>query len=59
MFISEVFQLRDELCDLGEVVSDERLTNIILDALQEEMYSIVKIQPIRNHDLGLEEIIRA
>ena len=29
----EVFQLREELDDLGETVTDERLTTIILDAL--------------------------
>ena len=55
--ISEVFQLRDKLSDLGEVFSDERLTSIIIDALSEEMYSTVKVQLIRDPDLGLEEII--
>ena len=28
MIISEVFQLRDDLSGLGEVVSNERVTNI-------------------------------
>ena len=42
VFLSEVVQLRDELIGLTEVVSDERLTTIILDALPEEMYSPVK-----------------
>ena len=28
VFLSEIFQLRDELSDLGEVISDERLTII-------------------------------
>ena len=42
VFLSEVFRLRDELDDLGETVTDERLTTIILDALPEEMYSTVK-----------------
>ena len=32
-FLSEVFKLRDELDDLGEVVSNEHLTAIILEAL--------------------------
>ena len=32
-FLSEVFKLRDELDDLDEVVSNERLTAIILEAL--------------------------
>ena len=57
VFLSEVFQLRDELSDLGKVVSNERLATIILDALPEEMYTTIKLQSIRDPDLGLEEII--
>ena len=58
VFLSEVFQLRDELDNLGETVTDERLTTIILDALSEEMYStVVKMQLVRDPDLGLEEEI--
>ena len=51
MFPSEVFQLRDKLSDLGEVVSIERLTTIILDASPTEKYSKTKIQPVRDPDL--------
>ena len=36
VFLSEVLQLRDEFSDLGKVVSNKRLTTIILDALPEE-----------------------
>ena len=57
VFLSEVAQLRDEFNDLGEVVSDERLTAIMLDALPEKMYSTVKVKSIRDSDLELEEII--
>ena len=57
LFLLEVFQLRDELNDLCEAVTDECLTTIILDALPEEMYSTVKMQSIRYPDLGLEEIV--
>ena len=39
VFLSEVFQLRDDLSDLSEVVSNERSTAIILDTLPKEMYS--------------------
>ena len=53
---SEVFQLRDELNELGEVFFNERLTAIILDALPEEMYSTIEVQSIRDSDLGLEDI---
>ena len=42
VFRSEVLQLCDELGDLGEVVSTERLTTIILDDLPTEKYSIIK-----------------
>ena len=46
--LSEDFQLRDELSDLGEVVSNEHLTTIILDALPSERYSKLKVQPIKD-----------
>ena len=54
VFVSGVFQLRDELRDLSKVVSNERLTNVILDALPEEQYSTNKLKSIRDPDLGLE-----
>ena len=57
VFSFEVFQLLDDINDLGEVVSNERLTTIILDALPEERYSTFKVQSIRDPDLGLEEVI--
>ena len=57
VFLSEVFQVCDELDDLGETVTDERLTTIILDALPEDMHSTVKMQSVRVLDLGLEGII--
>ena len=47
-----VFQLRGELNVLGEAVTDERLTTIILDALPDEMYSTVKTKSIRNPELA-------
>ena len=51
VFLSESFQLRDELSDLGEVVSNEHLTTIILDALPEEGYSKLKVQSIKDSRL--------
>ena len=46
VFLSEVFQLRDELNDFGEAVTDERLTTIInLNAVN------------KRPELGLEKII--
>ena len=38
VFLFEVFQPRDEISGLGEVVFNERLKTIILDALPEEKY---------------------
>ena len=59
VFLFDVFQIRDELNDLGEAVTDKRSTTIILDTLPKEMYrySTVKMQSIRDPDLELEEII--
>ena len=48
VFLSEVFQLQDELNDLDETVTDERLTTIILDALPEAMYPTVTMQLVRD-----------
>ena len=56
-FSLKVFQLRDEHNDLGEAVTDERLTNIIFDALSKDMYSTAKIQSRRDPELGVEDII--
>ena len=42
VFLSDVFQLH-ELSYLGEVVSNERLTTNILDALPEERISTTKV----------------
>ena len=50
VFLSEVFQLCDELNDLSEALTYERLTTIILDTLPEDMYSTVKMQSIRDPD---------
>ena len=46
--LSEFFQQRDELSDLNEVVSEDRSTSIISDALPEEMYSTVEVKSIRD-----------
>ena len=56
MFLSEVFQLRDELSDLGEVIYNELLTTIVRDALPTEKCATIKIQAIKDPDLCLEEI---
>ena len=58
VLLSEVFELRDELSGLGEVVSNKRLTAIILNALPEvARYSTIKVQSIRDLDLGLDRLI--
>ena len=48
VFLSQINQIRDELSVLDEVVSTERLTTIILDALPDEMYSIVKLEGMQD-----------
>ena len=48
VFLSEVFQLRNDLSILGGVVSNKRLTANILDALPENRYSPIKGQLIRD-----------
>ena len=57
VFLSKGFQLRGELSNLGEIVSNERLITIILDEPLHDMYSTIKVQSIRDPDLGLEGII--
>ena len=54
VFLSE-FNYADELSEWSKVVSNERLTIIILDALHSEKYATVKIKMITNPDLCLEE----
>ena len=41
VFMLEINQIRDKLSDLDEVVSIERLTSIILDALLGKMTNLV------------------
>ena len=57
-FQSEINQIRDELGVFDETVSTERLTTIILDALPAKIYSIVKLEAIRDPGLSLEQIQR-
>ena len=58
VFRSEINQIRDELGVFDEIVSTERLTTTILDALPAEMYLIVKLEAVRDPDLSLEHIQR-
>ena len=46
VFRSEVYQLRNKLSGLNEVVSTERLTIVLFNALPAEKYSARKIQGI-------------
>ena len=45
-----VFQRRDNLSGFGEIVSNERLTAMIFDALPDELYPTIKVQSIRDPD---------
>ena len=53
-FLTEAYQLRDELSDLDEVASTKRLTTIILGVLLAEKSTAIKFQVIRDPDLSLE-----
>ena len=50
------YQLRDKPSGLDKVVSPERSTTLILDALPAEKHSTTEIQTIRYPDLSLEKI---
>ena len=56
VLLSGIYQLRDELSDLGKVVSTERLATIIPDALPVEKCLTIKMQAIRDPTLRLGEI---
>ena len=55
VFLSEINQLCEELSDLDQAVSTERLAIIIFDALQAEKYSTIKLEATRDPDLSLEK----
>ena len=52
VFMSKMYQLRDKLSDLDEVIFTEHLTNIILNALPVNIYPIINIQAVRYPDLS-------
>ena len=54
-FLLEITQICDELSDLNEAVSTERLTIITLDALPAGMYSAIKLEARRGSDSSLEQ----
>ena len=54
--LAKVYQLRDELSELDEVVPTERSTTVILYALPGEKYDVFKQQAIRDPELGPEKI---
>ena len=56
VFMSEVYQLRDDFRDLGEVVPTKRLTTIILNALCFETKFDHSSQASRYHYFSLEAI---
>ena len=56
VLLLEVFQLRDELSGLGDVVATKRLTTILRDALPAEKYLTIKVQAIRVLGLSIEDI---
>ena len=58
-FLTEAYQLRDELSDLDEVAFTKRLTTIILGALPAEKSTAIKFQVIRDPDIcTIERIMK-
>ena len=54
-FLSRVYQLRDELENAGETVSEERMTDIVLEGLTSD-YDLIKYNAERDPDLSIQDI---
>ncbi|CAM9980923.1 unnamed protein product, partial [Sphacelaria rigidula] len=55
VFLSNIYQIKDELNNMNESVSDERLTDIIIEGLADD-YSQIKYDAERDPDLSLSQI---
>ncbi|CAM9757870.1 unnamed protein product, partial [Sphacelaria rigidula] len=55
VFLAKLFQLRDELVHIGEPISCDRLTDIIVEGLTSE-YDQVKYNAARDRDLSIGDI---
>ncbi|CAM9592631.1 unnamed protein product, partial [Sphacelaria rigidula] len=53
--LSKVYQLRDELDNVGEAISEERLTGIVIDGLTSE-YDLIKYNAERDPDISVQSI---
>ena len=54
-FLSRVYQLRDELENAGETVSEERLTDIVLEGLTSD-YAMIKYNAECDPDISIQDI---
>ncbi|CAN0074651.1 unnamed protein product, partial [Sphacelaria rigidula] len=54
-FLIKVYQLRDELDNVGEVISEEGLTDIVIEGLASE-YDLIKYSAERDPDLSIQSI---
>ncbi|CAN0032159.1 unnamed protein product, partial [Sphacelaria rigidula] len=54
-FLSKVYQLRDELDNVGEAISEERRTDIVLEGLT-SVYDLIKYNAERDPDLSVQSI---
>ncbi|CAN0018277.1 unnamed protein product, partial [Sphacelaria rigidula] len=54
-FLSKVYQLRDELDNVGEAISEERLADIMIEGLTSE-YDLIKYNAERDPDLSIQSI---
>ena len=56
VFINEVYYLRDELVDMGEIFNDDSTLDIVLEGLTDE-YLQIKYSAEANDDLTLDRAV--
>ncbi|CAM9471704.1 unnamed protein product, partial [Sphacelaria rigidula] len=55
VFLTKVFELRDQLVYMGEPISDERLVDIVVEDLGDD-YDRIKYDAERDPDLSISDI---
>ncbi|CAM9355662.1 unnamed protein product, partial [Sphacelaria rigidula] len=55
VFLTKIYELRDQLVYMGEPISDDRLTDIVVEGLTDE-YDRIKYDAERDPDFGISDI---
>ncbi|CAM9523918.1 unnamed protein product, partial [Sphacelaria rigidula] len=55
VFLTKIYELRDQLVYMGEPISDERLTDIVVEGLTDE-YDRIKYDAERDPDFSISDI---